>query len=177
MKLTSVAALLFPTIALRVGGAAAASGFSKGCDANWTKLLEPLESSSYKVLLDAACGPRKDGSSGETILILDSCIAYRNDTLQAVTGGNLTADGCRGCNLTTGTVMECQCPGGARSIDLDTCVGLTEDRGGGGASPAATGPQLSSYHPRSKGFFPSLSYMHFLRRWLRLRKASIPTRP
>jgi hypothetical protein len=85
MKFTSVAALLAPAIAFGTAGVAADSGFSKGCKANENKIEEPFEGDGG-VWLRAGCGPGANGNYGNTVLGLSACIAFRNDTLQAVQG-------------------------------------------------------------------------------------------
>ncbi|KAH6913624.1 hypothetical protein BKA70DRAFT_1421888 [Coprinopsis sp. MPI-PUGE-AT-0042] len=112
MQFTALAALAAPAL-LWVSGAAAASGFAESC-------TDPqLVSQS----LFATC---KNGTI-LTGVSLDFCIGIGATNLECVRGGQFLTLGCNTCEITMGTEMRCECPGGPKAIDLNTCIGLTPE--------------------------------------------------
>ncbi|KAH6871469.1 hypothetical protein BKA70DRAFT_1309739 [Coprinopsis sp. MPI-PUGE-AT-0042] len=165
MKVTTLAALLVPTLAVRVGFATAFANFSQSCYSNNTGIvLANPEGSSPHLMLYAGCFSRTQGLTW-SLVDLCPCLGFKNNTLQVVAGsGHLILDGCNGCKLVdtsdmdndAGTIMECECAGEAKTIDLDTFVGLDNEA------------RLTCYEPSSavllspsfKGIFAFLSTIY-----------------
>ncbi|KAH6913658.1 hypothetical protein BKA70DRAFT_1558928 [Coprinopsis sp. MPI-PUGE-AT-0042] len=112
MKLTTLATLGAPGVLCWIGIASAARGFSQNCrniTLDEDKYLEMYCAKSDKIVVG---------------IDLNQCIGIGDTNLECRPGnGHYTEQGCSECALTTGTEMRCQCPGGEKSIDLDTCMG------------------------------------------------------
>ncbi|KAH6913620.1 hypothetical protein BKA70DRAFT_1558893 [Coprinopsis sp. MPI-PUGE-AT-0042] len=117
MKFTTLATLVAPAL-LWVSSVAAARGFAESCSG--------FRYTSFGNTFWANC----DNETVVTGIDVDFCIgidAYSN--LECARNGEfITKGGCSNACELTGTELRCECPGGPRTIDLNTCIGLTYEQ-------------------------------------------------